>query len=202
MALPLPDSLPQTDRPIRRAMRRMRWFKQSFARQVEAISAASGVTYEIHNDRLAHVFIHWLRAFEAQKPKDPTARRAFTNFASGLMLQQLIRDVPLEVTSVPVGSDASNPAFYWPEGYAYVAYCLNVRAAVLAQDFDETLTLAPDLSNIRTWWSFKENVTQDPALAIAFLDFFSSEDPNWSTPTLFYEQTAQLEASIDSKSSV
>ncbi|WP_422368218.1 hypothetical protein [Pelagibius sp.] len=192
MGFPVPDALSETDRPIRRAMRRMRWFKQSFAEQVKAISDASGVEYSINNEKLARVFVAWLRDFEAQKPTQPAARRAFTNFASGLMLQQLICDAPLEVVSVPVGSDASNPAYYWPEGYVYVAYCLNVRAAVLAQDLDEALTLTPDLSNIRTWWSFKENVTEDPALAIAFLDLFSGENPNWSTPSLFYEQVTQL----------
>lgn len=194
MGFPVPDVLSETDRPIRRAMRRMRWFKQSFTDQVQAISAASGVEYAIHNEKLAQVFVAWLRTFEAQKPADPAARRAFTNYASGLMLQQLIRDAPLEVVSVPVGSDASNPAYYWPEGYAYVAYCLNVRSAVLAQDLDEALTLIPDLANIRTWWSFKENVTEDPALAIAFLDLFSGEDPNWSTPSLFYQQVVQIPA--------
>ena len=194
MGFPVPGVLSEIDRPIRRAMRRMRWFKQSFADQVQAISAASGVEYSIHNEKLAQVFVAWLRAFEAQKPTDPAARRAFTNYASGLMLQQLIRDAPLEVVSVPVGSDASNPAYYWPEGYAYVAYCLNVRSAVLAQDLDEALTLIPDLANIRTWWSFKENVTEDPALAIAFLDLFSGEDPNWSTPSLFYQQVEQIPA--------
>ncbi|NIA68701.1 hypothetical protein HBA54_08865 [Pelagibius litoralis] len=194
MALPIPDALAETDRPIRRAMRRLRWFKQSFAQQVEAIAAASGTEYKIHDDRLAKAFIAWLRAFDAQKPTQSTARRDFTNFASGLMLQQLLRDAPLEVVSVPVGSDASNPAYYWPEGYVYVAYCLNVRGAVLAQDFDEVLNLAPDLSDIRTWWSFKENVTEDPSLAIAFLDLFSGQNPNWSTPSLFYERPEQLEA--------
>ena len=192
MGFPIPDTLSEADQPVRRAMRRMRWFKRSFAEQIGAISAESGVEYGIHNDRLAQAFVTWLRAFEAQKPTEPTARRAFTNFASGLMLRQLIRDVPLGVVSIPVGSDASNPAYYWPEGYAYVAYCLNVRAAVLAQDFDETLNLVPDLANIRTWWSFKENVTEDPSLAIAFLDLFSGENPNWSTPSLFYRESEQL----------
>ena len=194
MSLPVPEVLSETDRPIRRAMRRMRWFKQSFAQQVDAISRASGVDYRIHDDRLAQTFIAWLRAFEAQKPTQSTARRAYTNFASGLMLKQMIQDAPLAVAGVPVGSDASNPAYYWPEGYAYVAYCLNVRSAVLAQDFDEALALTPDLSNIRDWWSFKENVTEDPSLAIAFLDLFAGEEPNWASPALFYEKTERLEA--------
>lgn len=179
MSLPKPEVLGQTDRPIRRAVRRMRWFQRSFEQQVEMIGQASGVRYAVRSDRLAHVFVEWLRAFEAHKPASETARRAYVSVASGLMLKQLLKHQPVRVVSVPPDADSANPAYYWPEGYAYVAYCLNVRAAVLAQDFDEALTLAPDLSQIRTWWSFRENVADDPSLAAGFLDLFSGEPPKW-----------------------
>ncbi len=170
----------------------MRWFKQSFTQQVELISEASGVEYKISPDRLARVFVAWSRGFEARKPSQPQARQAFVGFASGLMLRQLINLKPLEVVAVPVGSDASNPAYYWPEGYVYVAYCLNVRSGVLAQEFDADVELTPDLGDIRTWWSFKENVEEDPSQAIAFLDLFSGEEPDWAQPSLFYERPKAL----------
>lgn len=192
MDLPVPPALGKTAGPIRQAVRRMRWFKQSFAQQVDLISEASGVEYQIHSDRLARAFIEWLRVFEAQKPTQPKARQAYVGFASGVMLRQLINLAPLEVVSVPAGSDRSNPAYYWPEGYVYVAYCLNVRAGVLAQDFDAELELTPDLGDIRTWWSFKENVTEDPARAIAFLDLFSGGNPDWAQPSLFYDKPKAL----------
>ena len=193
MALPVPDVLSDIDRPIGRAVRRLRWFKASFVQQVEVISQATGVRYRIREDRLVQAFVTWVRAFEAQKPTTPKARRAYVGFAAGLMLRQLIRDNPLEIVSMPANVDPSNAAYYWPEGYVYVAYCLNVRAAVLAQDFDETTELTPKLTDIRTWWSFKENVAEDPSLAIAFLDLFSGGDPDWLSPSLFNEKRRPFE---------
>ncbi|CAN0599054.1 unnamed protein product, partial [Ectocarpus sp. 12 AP-2014] len=42
-----------------------------------------------------------------------------------------------------------------------------------------------ELDDLRTWWSFKENVGEDPSLAIAFLDLFAGDQPEWSTPDIF-----------------
>ena len=85
--------------------------------------------------------MEWVRAFDAQKPASPQDRRAYVGFAAGLMLRALIQQNPLSV----VVADAGNPAYFWPEGYVYVAFCLNVRAAVLAQDFHEDQRLAPEI---------------------------------------------------------
>ena len=42
-----------------------------------------------------------------------------------------------------------------------------------------------DLGDLRTWWSFRENVFEDDSLAIAFLQLFAGVEPNWTTPSLF-----------------
>ena len=110
------------------------------------------------------------------------------------MLQALVRGRPLTVRSLPPGADTSNPAYYWPEGYVFVAYCLNIRAAVLAQDFDEARDTAPAMDEIRSWWSFRENTDADPSLAIAFLDLFSGEDPDWTTPGVFAPERLKVDA--------
>lgn len=197
MAFPTPAILSDTSGPIHRAVRRFRWFKRSFEEQTRSISAASGVDYECSADRLAHVFVSWVRNFEAQRQSATTARRELIEFASGAMLSCLIVDKPLKAVAIPAGSDASNPAYYWPEGYVYVAYCLNVRWLVLEQEFDERIHLAPELTEARTWWSFKENVAEDPRLAVAFLDLFSGAEPNWNSPALFYENKKPQELRYD-----
>ena len=186
MSLPRPRSLDISERPIRRAVRRLRWFRSSFIEQATAISEATGVRLKIDEVALAAAFVDWLRAFEAQKPPTVTARRPFVGFAAGLMLESLIRHKPVVADRVPEGTDLTNPAFFWPEGYVYVAYCLNVRAAVLEQDFDERRQLAPELGEIRVWWSFRENSEADASLATAFLDLFSGELPDWSRPAVFH----------------
>lgn len=180
--------------PIRKSVRRLRWFRASFQDQIDKIAAETGVTYALDGPTLAAAFLDWLRAFEAQKPHAPEDRRAFVGFAAGLMLRTLLRHRPLTATALPPGADATNPAYFWPEGYVCVAYCLNIRSAVLEQDFHEDRRMAPAMGEIRNWWSFRENVAQDPSLGIAFLDLFAGDDPDWVTPDIFQSRDLGLMA--------
>lgn len=171
--------------PIRKAIRRLRWFIESFREQLRDTAAETGIEFGLDEQKLAASFLDWLRAFEAQKPSSPDDRRAYVGFAAGLMLRMLVKHKPLAVVQGPARADPGNPAHFWPEGYAYVAYCLRVRAAVLEQDFREETRTVPELGDVRTWWSFRENVREDPGLAIAFLDLFAGDEPVWSMPDLF-----------------
>lgn len=179
------NSLIQERQPVRKTVRRLRWFKQSFNDQIAQISERTGITFAINEQAQAAAFVDWLRAFEAQKPTGSADRRRYVGFAAGLMLRSLIKHAPLSVSAKPDNANKEDPAYFWPEGYAYVSYCINVRAAVLQQDFDEATSIAPELANLRTWWSFKENVQEDSSLGIAFLDLFTGVDPQWEMPDLF-----------------
>lgn len=173
-------ALQRDDRPIRKTVRQLRWFKQSFAAQVGEIAARTGVEFELDEKKLAAAFIDWLRLFRVHKPADPGSRRGYVGFAAGLMLRAMLTHRPLSVRRRPQPADAGDPALFWPQGYVYVMYCLNVRAAVLNQEFGEPPKTAPALSDIKTWWSFKENVREDVFLSSAFLDLFAGDQPDWS----------------------
>lgn len=172
-------------KPIRKSVRRLRWFVNAFEEQVRRTSAETGNTFHVDEPVLSAVFVDWLRAFEAQKPGPGDDRVPYVGFAAGLMLRTLIRHKPVAVVTRPAGCDDTNPAYFWPEGYLYVAFCLNVRGLVLEHDFHETQQVVPELGETRTWWSFKENVDRDPSLAIAFLDLFAGDAPQWSMPEIF-----------------
>lgn len=187
--------LPDADnRPIRRAVRRMRWFTDAFSQQVTELAAETGIGYEIDGEKLRSVFLQWVKVFEAQKPADEEQKKNYITFAAGAMLRELINGKPLTAVRLPPGADKSNPAYFWPEGYAYAAFCLNVRSAVIEQDFDVETALAPAFDEIRTWWSFKENAVEDSDSAIAFFDLFAGGDPDWSTPQFFSPQRAEENA--------
>ena len=179
---------------IRHAARRLRWFAASFARQIAVLSADSGVAYAIDRKKLAAAFVAWLRAFDAQRPHADADRRDFTHFAAGLMLRELIRHDPVSATALPPGADTANPAYYWPEGYAYVAYCLTVCDAVLGQEFNAALTMTPELDDIGYWWTFRENTRDDASWAVAFFDKFSGREPDWDAPELFFSRRRQRAA--------
>jgi hypothetical protein len=183
------DSSPPA--PVRKSAQRMRWFLSVFEEQVARIEADSGNRFETDRGALATVFAEWLKAFEAQKPQRVEDKAGYVGFAAGLMLRSLIRHKPLRVVTRPEAADDNNPAFFWPEGYAYVAFCLNVRGLVIEQDFQGEQHVSDALEDVRTWWSFRENVADEPGLAIAFLDLFAGDDPDWSMPELFQSGRAR-----------
>lgn len=177
--------LPETKEPLRDAIRRLRWFRAALDRQLDDLGAETGLSFAVDDRKLAQIFVNWLREVDAQKPADPAARRSYFDFVSGLMLRDLLRAMPLTAGPLPKGADTKRPEYFWPEGFACTLFCLNVRAAVIQQEFNAGATLAPDFFSIREWWSFKENVSQDAATAIGFFDVFAGNHPDWQMPDSF-----------------
>lgn len=173
------------DQPVRKSAQRLRWFVDAFERQVKNTETQTDNHFSVDRALMAQVFSEWRQAFEAQKPKHAEDRLAYVGFAAGLMLRSLIRHKPAALIKRPDNADESNPAYFWPEGYLYVVFCLNVRGLVLESDFHSEQHPSDVLNETRTWWSFRENVAEDPSLAIAFLDLFAGDEPEWTMPELF-----------------
>lgn len=175
--------------PLRRALQRFRWFTASFTTEIAAQSAATGTVFETSDHAMARVFLDWRKAFMTQNPQDPSERERFIGFAAGLMLRSMIRHRPLCCPQAHGKNDLSAPQDFWPEGHAYVSYCLAIRAAILVEEFGEdtrnSAARPAEWNDIRTWQSFRENVTEDPSLAIPFLDLFAGETPNWAARDVF-----------------
>lgn len=181
--------------PVRKSARRLRWFKETLHRQIETLETQTDIDFVVDDVEVRALFLRWLEAFEAQRPKDDLNREDFVSFAAGLMLRELIKSKPVKAKTIPEGSDQSNPAYFWPEGYLYVALCLNIRGAILEQEFDIKKHVTPDMEELRTWWSFKENVElEDPNLAIGFFDLFAGVEPSWSMPAIFTARKGQAVA--------
>lgn len=181
--------IPADEQPVRKAAQHLRWFIRAFEQQVEQTSMETGTKYGVDKQLLAHVFIDWKKDFDAQKPARDSDRLAYVGFAAGLMLRALLSRKPVKVVAKAKEADQAMPAHFWPEGYLYVVFCLNVRGLVIEQDFHGEQHLRDDLKDVRTWWSFRENISEDPSLAISFLDLFAGDMPNWAFPGLF--QTGQ-----------
>lgn len=173
------------DPPVRKSIRRLRWFVSSFEAQMQSMSEQTGVDFALRDDRLTAAFLDWIDVFEKQKPDVSGERIPYINFAAGLMLRTLISHDPIYVAALPTNATDTRPAYFWPEGHLYTAYCLNIRDCVLRESLYAVQDRPMELDDIRTWWSFRENVREDPSLAIAFLDLFSGQEPDWSTPSLF-----------------
>lgn len=170
--------------PFRKSAQRLRWFVRAFEDEVARIEAETGHRFAVDREALAGVFTAWLADFQAQKPVNIGDKRAYVGFAAGLMLRALIVGMPARL-GVRGPGDAADPAQFWPEGHLYVAFCLDVRGLVISADFDGMQRVAPSVRDLRTWWSFRENVEEDPSRAIGFLDLFAGEEPDWFAPQLF-----------------
>ncbi len=178
-------TVPTTDQPVHKSAQRLRWFVDAFDKQVRATEAQTGHRFDTDRAALAAVFADWLRAFEAQKPTADGDKPAYVGFASGLMLRALITHAPVEVTHHAGPNDDNDPASFWPEGFLYVTFCLNVRGQVLEADYHAQQHPGTALGDPRTWWSFRENVKKDSSQAIAFMDLFAGDKPEWQMPQRF-----------------
>lgn len=173
---------------LRHQVRRLRWFKNSFRRDAELVAGHHGVDLKIDDRRLTEAFVNWIEAFNRQKPYASLDRRDFTLFAAGLLLREFIKTRPASahlrdavLTQRSPGNEGSIVSF-WPEGFLYTKYCLSVLSAVVQQEFGEALSLAEGADDLRVWWSYRENVGEDPSMAIAFFDKFVGGEPNWRVP--------------------
>lgn len=171
--------------PVHKRAQRLRWFTKAFEDQVAETQVETGNRYAVSQSALAEVFSNWIEAFNAQKPDTAEARRDYVGFASGLMLRTLIERNPIQSVELAPNADDSQPIYFWPEGYVYVMFCLKTRGLVIEVDFNGHQELSPVLQDVRTWWSFRENIREDPSQAIAFLDLFAGDNPHWSMPSLF-----------------
>jgi hypothetical protein len=192
---------------LRHQIRHLRWFKSSFRRDAELIAKHHGVVLEIDDRRLTEAFLNWIDAFNRQKTYAALDRRDFTLFAAGLLLREFIKARPVKArarqsaaTEAPAREgaaaqdDRGSIVSFWPEGFLYTSYCLSVLSAVVQQEFGETLSLAEGADDLRVWWSFRENVREDPSLAIAFFDQFVGGEPNWWVPDSLESRAAMRRA--------
>lgn len=180
--------------PVRRAARRMRWFFKTFNEQVKTCETTTGFSFDVDEEKIREVFLNWVQVFEAQKPTDPEQKANYTTFAAATMLRELIHGSPVSVAHKSDNEDLDQPVYFWPEGYIYLMFCINVRAVVFEQEFGIICEPSPRLADIKTWWSFKENVARDTSTAIGFFELFVGGSPNWATPGFFSAPHAEQNA--------
>jgi hypothetical protein len=184
-------------------LRQMRWFRTTFRANARAVASAYGVRFEIDEPRLTAVFLDWIEAVEADKRFAAVNRADFIVFAAGIALRELVRRNPAAATPLVDShsrQDMQHTAEivrFWPEGFLYTNYCVAVVAAVYEQEFGQAPTIDTCADDLRFWWSYRENVAEMPAYAIAFLDRLLGAEPNWIVPHDLPSRSA-MRRSLDS----
>lgn len=168
--------------------RRFRTILWSFEKNIELLFKGTGLAAEVDHAALAEAFSRWRQAFDQSKHLADLDRKDFTIFAAGMMLKELLAARP--ITAI-VPDELGLPALpatidhrlkRWPEGYAYTSFCLSVAAAVLHEMGAEEPAESGVADDPKFWDSFRENVAENPANAIAFFDMVVGQPPNWTAP--------------------
>jgi len=172
---------------LRHRLRRLRWFRTTFRSSAKAVGETYGLRFEIDETRLTRAFLDWIEMIEAQKRFARIDRADFIVFAAGLVLRELIRQEPVRVVAGMAGEGVSDAGElkivrFWPEGFLYTSFCVSAITAIHEQEFDRAPGIDTCADDLRTWWSYRENVTEMPAYAVAFLDRFLGAEPNWVAP--------------------
>mgnify|MGYP006274308829 CR=1 FL=1 len=168
--------------------RRFRTILWSFEKNIELLFRGTGLAAEVDHAALAEAFSRWRQAFDENKHLADVDRRDFTIFAAGMMLKELLAARPITAIVPDALGLPALPATLdhrlkrWPEGYAYTSFCLSVAAAVLGEMGDAEPAAAGIAEDPRFWDSFRENVAENPANAIAFFDMVVGLSPNWAAP--------------------
>ncbi|UDL87227.1 hypothetical protein LGH82_18705 [Mesorhizobium sp. PAMC28654] len=188
MDLPFKDELALMP-DLGHRLRQLRWFRATFRSSAKVVSDTFGVRYDIDETKLTRAFLDWIEIMEAQKCYAEIDRADFIVFAAGLVLRELIRQAPAreisgltELIETKANSRTLEIVRFWPEGFLYTNYCVSAISAVYQQEFGSAPSIDKCADDLRTWWSYRENVTEMPAYAVAFLDRFLGAEPNWITP--------------------
>jgi len=172
---------------LKHRLRQLRWFRMTFRSSVRAVEARYGMRFTIDDTRLASIFFDWVEAVNADKGFARVDRRDFIVYAAGVALRELISQQPLQQAAASGGNvalEVPEIVRFWPEGFVYTNYCVNVIAAMFEQEFGEAPTIDASADDLRTWWSYKENAREMPGYAIAYLDRFLGAEPNWIAPDM------------------
>jgi hypothetical protein len=174
---------------LRHRLRRLRWFRMTFRSHARLVASTYGLRFEIDDAKLTRAFLDWVETMETKKDFAKVDRADFVIFAAGLVLRELIRQEPATVVQRGLSAPAvaNDPEMadivdFWPEGFLYTNFCVSAIAAVYEQEFGEAPAVDKCADDLRTWWSYRENASEMPAYAVAFLDRFLGAEPNWLLP--------------------
>jgi hypothetical protein len=187
MLTPLKTEVRKVD-DLAHEARRFRTILWSFEKNIELLFKGTGLAAEVDHAALAEAFSRWRQAFDQTKHLADIDRRDFTLFAAGMMLKELLASrpitaiVPTELGLPALPETIDHRLKRWPEGYAYTSFCLSVAAAVLGEMGGEEPRESGVADDPRFWDSFRENVAENPANAIAFFDMVVGIPPNWDAP--------------------
>ena len=192
MLTPIKSEMEQTPDLLHKA-RNFRTVLAGFKRNLDLLYAGRDGKPQIDSVAVAKAFANWRQGFDAARHLAVVNRSDFVVYSAGSMVKELLLAKPLAPSEnlAPAG----NPGLErWPEGYAYVSFCLSVAAAMLHNAGEGNIINEKLADDAAFWDSFRENATEDPGTALGFFDLICGREPNWEASDVPWLRPAMRKA--------
>jgi hypothetical protein len=146
--------------------------------------ARHGIRIEIDSRHFTRAFFVWLDAISHNDDYRRRNPRDFYQFACGALLRELLHEKAVHsATHAPLQAQTPvDVASWWPAGYMLTYFCIGLLKRTLREECGLDVEPADALSQPEVWQSFRENLVEEPSLAIAYFDKFMGLEPNWREP--------------------
>ena len=193
----LPHDWPH-DPDLRERIVHWSWFEPAFRNALEQACTHHSVRTHLHDDSLCQAFFAWVHELERHHKLETHDALDFRHVMAGLLLQQLLA-AQLHVTGADRLLALHNSGNTDPTDSAatlITQFVLGLLQALRQQAGAPALSI--DATLAQYWNSYLENVAQDPAMAICYLDRMTGLEPVWDTPTLIGARPAMRAAMASS----
>jgi hypothetical protein len=141
---------------------------------------------EIDDRQFASAFFTWVELAERNTDYRHRNPLDYYQFVFGVLLRDLLREKAIVVkkdASAQLRPSAGNIADWWPTGYVLTYFCIGILKTTVREECGVEVQPSEAISQPAVWQSFRENMIEEPGLAIAFFDKFMGFEPNWREPT-------------------
>ncbi len=175
------------DSQFLRSLRRWSWCRNAFSTLLSRLGSdvlLAQAAPVVDSSALARVFWQWAATLDSEAGLEALDRADHAHFQVGMLLSQLLWQRPLRIAGDARADEVE----------VYTDFALTLLAAWLAALEAPPLRYElPERSSPR-WASYFENVSEDPLVAVAFLDLFTGREPVWRFPTFPTERPAVRQA--------
>jgi hypothetical protein len=165
-------------------MQKLTLCRQLLQQCCDEYGARHGTRIEIDSRHFTRAFFAWVDValhnddYRRRNPRD------FYQFAYGALLRELLHEKAVhggEHTPLQQATPA-DVASWWPVGYMLTYFCVGLLKRTLREECGLDIEAADVLAQPEVWQSFRENIVEEPSLAIAYFDKFMGVEPNWREP--------------------
>jgi hypothetical protein len=167
-------------------MQKLLLCRQLLQRCCDEYGERHALKIEIDDRHFTTAFFAWVDVITRNAEYRRENELDYFQFVFGVLLRDLLREKAIHVkkdASTQLRPSPGNIADWWPTGYVLTYFCLGALKHTVREECRVELQDAVALSEPTVWQSFRENIVEEPGLAIAFFDKFMGLEPNWREPS-------------------